>query len=251
MSLWLTTLSAIRRQDSDWEAIAPYEAPLRRFLARRARLSSHELDDLVQELLLAMKERLIERYDPQRGAFRSFLATAAHHRLMDYLRSKGRAPHQNLEADLLGEPQPAEVSATQLEADVLRALTAVQRRFMRSPERDVIYVFSGVLVDRLSLRQIAEREGLSLDQVKRRLGQARQALLEELFRGDRAAADLARACLRAPRRTSAILAEAPPRARESVEDFLESVSAARSTFGGGSGDDEFVTGLNALFESDA
>ena len=62
--------------------------PLRRFLQRRGGLDTGELEDLVQDLLLAMREHLVERYDPSRGSFRSFLATVAHHRLLDRLRAK-------------------------------------------------------------------------------------------------------------------------------------------------------------------
>lgn len=249
MSYWLTTLSQIQRREADWTAIAPYEAPLRRFLARRATLPTEELEDLVQDLLLAMKERLVERYDAEQGSFRSFLATVAHNRLLDHLRARRRDPRAEL-PPVPAPPAPDELAATQLEAEVLRALTALRQRFLYGARqnRELLYVFSGVLVDGLGLRAIAEREGLSLDQVKRRLGEMRQALLEELLGGDRASADLTRACLRKPSKRPQILAEASPARRERVEAFLETLSAARRTFGGGAGDSEFVRGLGRLLD---
>ena len=74
---WLTTLTAIQRGEPDWRAIAAYETPVRRFLHQRfGNLPAAERDDLLQEILLAMRERIVGSYDPDRGRFRSFLRTA-------------------------------------------------------------------------------------------------------------------------------------------------------------------------------
>ena len=60
---WLTTLTAIQRGEPDWRAIAAYETPVRRFLHQRfGNLPAAERDDLLQEILLAMRERIVGSY---------------------------------------------------------------------------------------------------------------------------------------------------------------------------------------------
>ena len=67
-STWFTTLAAIREQDPDWEAIASYREPVRRFLRRvYPRLPEDLAHDVVQEVLCAMHTSVVARFDPETG----------------------------------------------------------------------------------------------------------------------------------------------------------------------------------------
>lgn len=258
---WHTTLTAIRRGEPDWRAIAAYEPPVRRFLARRCpALGEAERDDLVQELLVAMRERIVPGYDPGVGAFRAFLQTAIVNRVRDHLRR--RRAQGGLDADALASdvgPTEAEVDALDLEAAIVGAVRAVHDRHAAARDLELVYVLSGVLVHGLSNKEVARREGLSVDQVKRRLQQAREEILIEVFRAlvpeqpePRLVrcADLARACLRAPRQEARLLeAEPDARAREAVGAFTRRLREAHALFDGPAGGEDLLRGVRAIFDA--
>ncbi len=72
--------------DSKW---LYYERPVRDYL-RRLGCGSGLLDDLAQEALIHLAQRVIPRYDPGRGAFRPYLKQALRNLLRDRLRALGR-----------------------------------------------------------------------------------------------------------------------------------------------------------------
>jgi RNA polymerase sigma factor (sigma-70 family) len=264
---WQTTLTAIRRGEADWRAITAYEAPVRRFLARRCpELPEAERDDLVQEVLIAMRERLVPGYDPGAGSFRAFLQTAITNRLRDHLRRRrrARAAHDEVEPDTLeGDgrlaPSDAEVDALDLEAAIVGAVRAVHDRHAAARDLELVYVLSGVLVHGLSNKEVARREGLSTDQVKRRLQQAREEVLVEVFRALAPgapqprlarAADLARAVLRAPRQAERLLEAEPDAApRELVRSFTSRLRDARTLLDGPAGGEDLLRGVQAIFDA--
>ncbi|RMG12041.1 MAG: sigma-70 family RNA polymerase sigma factor [Planctomycetota bacterium] len=253
---WLTTLSAIRERDPDWRAIAAYEVPVRRYLARRfPRLPEAEREDLLQEVLLAMRERIVPRYDPAAGRFRAFLQTSILNTVRDHLRR--RRDHVPIEPEDLEAPDEEELDALDLEALLVRAVAEVHDRYASGPEQDLslVYVLSGVLVHGLSHKAIAKREGLSADQVKRKLQRARGEILAGLFRlllGPEApverCAELARACLRAPRKEARLLEREPdPRVRDAVGDLVRRLRTARGSLGVGAGEVDLLRGIEAVF----
>jgi RNA polymerase sigma factor (sigma-70 family) len=246
---WFTTLSAVRRGEPDWAAIEPYESPVRRFLAARyPALQAADRDDLVQEILLAMREKLVRGYDPGRGPFRALLRTAIANKVRDRFRRRRAAPLEDEMA--CAEPSEADAAALDLDAEIVRAVRAVHDRHARG-EAQLVYALAGVLVDGLSEREIARREGLSADQVKRLLGRARGEILAAIFErqlgsaGAARAAELARACLREPRREARLLEdESHPLAREAAAALVARIRAPRS-----GGEDDFLRGLRAVFEA--
>ncbi|MBL4849310.1 MAG: sigma-70 family RNA polymerase sigma factor [Planctomycetes bacterium] len=257
---WHTTLSTIRRGDPDWQAIASYEGPIRRYLARRyGRLGLNERDDLLQEILLAMRERVIPRYDAGVGPFRSFLSTAIRNAVIDHYRRTRPTLDVDLEAHRLEAPDPDEAQTIDLEARLLRAVRGVHDRYARGPDADLsqVYVLSGALVDRLSNKEIANREGLSVDQVKRKLQHTRGEILTLLFQdllpGSNKSevtrcADLARSCLRTPRKEARLLEDEPQ--AEVVAAFTRAVrEAPRVLKAEGSSDAlDLMAGMHSIFQ---
>lgn len=254
---WQTTLTAIRRGEPDWAAIAGYEGPVRRYLARRyPDLPADERDDLAQDVLLTMRERLVERHDERVGRFRWLLVTAIRNRVLDHLRRRRAGSLEVPEA--LADPGQRDLDAIDLEARIVSAVRAVHDRYAHgpAPDRELVYVLAGALVHGLSNREIARREGLSADQVKRKLQRAREEILLELFSGllegapasAARCADLTRACLRSPRQQTRLL-EGQPQA-ELVEGVVRAVRDARSTLGSdAAGAVDLVRGIEAIFAS--
>ena len=267
---WLTTLTAIRQRDPDWRAIAAYEPPVRRFLAYRyPGLGAAERDDLVQEILLAMRERIVPRYDPTAGPFRTFLLVAIANKVRDHYRRR-RTPAELDEQ--LPDPDAApsisddEAGALDLEATLVWAIRDVHDRYATGSQADLslVYVLSGVLVDGLTNKQIAKREGLSPDQVKRKLQRLRGEILAEVFAGQlgsdsprvtavQHAAELARACLREPRRAQRLLDDADDaRVRAAVEAFLTQLQGARDLLArapGAEGEPDLLRGIRGIFSA--
>ncbi|MCO5166149.1 MAG: sigma-70 family RNA polymerase sigma factor [Planctomycetes bacterium] len=259
---WLTTRSAIREGQPDWALIAAYEDPVRRHLRRRfPDLPEAEREDLLQEVLLAMRERIVPAYRADAGRFRSFLVAAIGNRVRDHLRR--RRPGAGVDPDALAaDPSEEEADAIDLEALLVRAAQALHDRCAQAspPDLELVYLLSGVLVDGLSNQALARREGLSVDQVKRRLQEARSALLEHVMTAllppgappaqIARAADLARACLRAPRRGSRALTDEPDAAaREAAAGFVRRLRAAGGRGGAAQGEVDLLGGLEAVLRA--
>jgi RNA polymerase sigma factor (sigma-70 family) len=262
-SFWLTTLTAIRRGDPSWRAIAAYETPVRRFLARRyPQLAQAERDDLVQEVLVAMRERIVPGYDAEVGSFRGYLCQAISNRVRDHYRRQ--RPTAQLEPELIEEATlevgPDDALVLDLEARIVRGVQLVHDRYAQGSGADLelVYTLSGVLVDGLSNKEIAAREGLSPDQVKRKLQRARSEVLGSVFGellGEGAApaeveraADLARSCLRQPRKAARLLeAEASTPVRDAAESFLDGLRHTRALSSGGDDSLDLVRGIEAIF----
>jgi len=268
--LWFTTLSGVRASRPEWAEIAHYLEPVRRYLARRAPgLSAADRDDLAQEVLLAMQERLVAGYDRARGRFRTFLKGAIEHKLADLWRARGRerarrAPGVDPDAlpDAPDEVPPDDAAALDLEAELLRAVRAFHDRHVAAGGEDdlaLVWCFSDRLVSGLPENEIAEREGWSRDRVKRLLARARAEVIAELVGallpdGDettvRRAADLVREGLRRPRERARLLeAERDAGVRAAAGELLDAIGAARRFFVGLQTEEgrELLRGLEEIF----
>lgn len=270
---WFTTRSGILRNQAGWEHIAPYADPVSRFLDKRYRfMSTQDREDLLQDVLMAMKTHLVEHYDAKRGPFRPYLRTAIVNRVKDYYRRKkvrattNDAPDPSVPADDHDALDEDEADMIDLEACLLGSIHAFHDKLAQSgkPEDlEILYTFSGALVEGLSNEEIAAREGKSKDQVKRLLQRARDEILQEFLK--RAAhgiesraplertADLVRRLFREPRHRERILEKDPnPLLAESVRKFMERLDKAReklpelaSTAG-----KEFFEALRTVFAED-
>jgi RNA polymerase sigma factor (sigma-70 family) len=267
-SVWFSTRSALLRGgDASWECVAAYAEPLSRWVRRRYRwLSSEDREDLVQSILLEIRQGLAARHDPSRGRFRALLQAVVHRRVTDALRRRRAEPLEETAADALAAPPADEVEALDLEAALLEAFTACRDRFSQGAERDldVVYALADRMVHGKSNVEIAREKGVSVDRVARLLRRGRDALFEallarelELPRGDARlplALDAFKDALREPRRVRERLARVPDRALEDALDaFLARFRAALPRLEGDETEAgiELRRGLDVIFREPA
>src|SRR5262249_36518793 len=128
---WFTTRSAIHRGEAGWETIIPYADPIDRFLAMRfPKLSQADREDIVQDLVVAMKTHLVERYDPAKGASRPYPRTAIVTRARDHYRRKAVRNANEIDEDAVPAPDVSEsdMLAIDIEACLVGALQAFHDR---------------------------------------------------------------------------------------------------------------------------
>jgi RNA polymerase sigma factor (sigma-70 family) len=78
-------------EESAWHDLAALYRPLLLSWLRRQSVPTHELDDLIQEILLAMVKHLPTfEHSGKPGAFRSWLRTVASNRVCDFWRNQSR-----------------------------------------------------------------------------------------------------------------------------------------------------------------
>ena len=264
---WFSTLSAVRRADPAWAEIAHYLGPVRRHLDRfHGRIPESDRDDIAQDILVAMRERIVRGYDPARGRFRDYLKGAIEFKVRDWHRSRKRAAPGGASDDAERLPAPVsdgEAAALDLEAELLRAIRTFHDRHAAGADEDldVVYAFGDRLVRGLPEADIARKEGWSRDRVKRLLARAREEILRELAGAILArsgatgadagrAGDLVREAIRRPRERSRLLdAEGDPRVRDAADELCGAIEAARRHFVGIGTETgrELLRGLEELF----
>lgn len=187
-STWFTTLAAIREAQPDWAEIACYREPIARFLGKAyPKLSGDLRDDVVQEVLCAMHGSAVARFRPERGRFRHYLRGVIRNHVRKVLREhRAIPPSLDDEPDVADEIIDAEsVEVIDLQACLVRAVRDFHDEVLRgdADQRQVLYCLSGRLIDQLSYAEIATKEGISRDAVKRRLQLARRGILRALVKG--------------------------------------------------------------------
>jgi DNA-directed RNA polymerase specialized sigma24 family protein len=247
-SIWFTTRSALfQGGDAAWEAVAAYAGPLERLIARRFPwVKAQDRDDLVQDLLLEVREKLVARHEPGRGKFRALLQAVVQRRVVDLVRRRAPAPLPEAAGDALAAPPDEEVEALDLESSLVQAMAACRDRFTQGRDRDpdVLYALADRIVHGLPVAAIAKKAGSSVDRVNRLLRRGRDVLFGELLRDqlDLAAGDprleplleLFRETLRRPGDAAALLEARVEDAalRERAEDLLRRFRAGVTQFAG-------------------
>jgi RNA polymerase sigma factor (sigma-70 family) len=244
-STWFTTLAAIRDADPDWEAIACYREPVARFLRR------------------TYPHLAVERFDAERGRFRDYLVGVVRNQVRRALRQQ---PGLAADPDRLGQVDPEQVQAVALEAQLLHAVRRCHDTLLEGgpEERQILYCFSDRLLEGLSYPEIAAKEGISLDAVKRRLQAARRGVLRAMVE-----LGLEEAKVDLPPRRLARLAEAvqrslvdrkplrpgglkawPPRALSAAESLVDEIRAGVRWFPGLDSPDgqAFITALRSILD---
>lgn len=120
----------------------------------RRRVPPHHLDDLVQDVLLAIHNKRAS-YDPTRP-FLPWLSAIARYRWVDHLRKVYKH-----EADLLEDGDAFEDS----QEDVVEARVSLERLFVHLPEKQATAI-ELVKIEGLSIREAAQKTGQSESLVK-------------------------------------------------------------------------------------
>ena len=274
---WFTTRSALFRPgDHVWNEVARYEVPLRGHLERfysagRWGLDAADREDLLQGILLEMKERLVETYERSRGGFRALLRTVVERRVISYARSKRRkpgafpddlAPEDLAQEAGVGGESLADLEAVDLETSLLGAVSDCHDHFVESGphELGVVWVLTDRLVHALGNKEIAAKRGFSERQVAGRLSRARERIYASLLAreldlepaGDdlQAAVRVFTTCLRQPRRRARLAEELEPSLREAFLEFFERFLGTLRLFRGSDSVryQEIARGVLAVFE---
>lgn len=120
----------------------------------RRRVPPHQLDDLVQDVMLALHNKRAS-YDPTRP-FLPWLSAIARYRWVDHLRKVYKH-----EADLLEDGDAFEDS----EEDVIEARVSLERLFVHLPDKQA-EVIELVRIEGHSIREASEMTGQSESLVK-------------------------------------------------------------------------------------
>jgi len=234
---WFTTRSALFRPgDHVWNEVARYEVPLRNHLERyysggRWGLDAADREDLLQGILLEIKERLVETYERSRGGFRALLRTVVERRVISCARSKRRTPGE-LPEDL-PDQSLEDLEAVDLETSLLGAVSDCHDHFVESGphELGVVWVLTDRLVHSLGNKEIAAKRGFSERQVAGRLTRARERIYASLLARElelereseelRAAVRVFTTCLRQPRRRARLAEDLGPDLCQSFLEFFE------------------------------
>ena len=126
----------------------------------RKRVPPHQLDDLVQEVLVAI-HRKRSSWDPDR-AFMPWLAAIARYRWIDHLRKVYRSAE-----DELGDYDAAEES----EEEAVVARMSLERLFVHLPEKQAEAI------------QLVKIEGLSVVEASEKTGQSESLVKVNIHRG--------------------------------------------------------------------
>ena len=153
-----TTLARlmVASQQGDRQSYGVLLAEIQLWLERffRRRCPPHQIDDLVQDVMLAIHNKRAS-YDPQR-AFLPWLAAIARYRWVDHLRKVYRASEDALED--YDAPQDSE-------EDAVLARMSLDRLFVHLPQAQS-QALELVKIEGLSIREAATRCGQSESAVK-------------------------------------------------------------------------------------
>jgi RNA polymerase sigma factor (sigma-70 family) len=267
---WFTTLASIRAAEPEWQAIACYREPVARFLRRvYPGLAPDLRDDIVQEVLCAMRTSVVARFRPERGRFRDYLKGVIQNQVRAAARARMREASPALDPDAVAAAPAVEVDAVDLAARLVLAVRDAHDGFLQGSEADrqVLYCLSDRLTLGLGYEEIAAKEGISRDAVKRRLAAARRAVLRALLARALAEAEVeveGRRLNKLAERFAEALASRrpadelfarvrPPEAREVAAELVGRVREGLRSFPGLDSPDgqSFVTALAAVLEGGA
>ncbi|GII80574.1 DNA-directed RNA polymerase sigma-70 factor [Sphaerisporangium rufum] len=147
--------------------------PLVLALALRVTRDRSVAEDIVQEVFVTFWQRPLS-FDPDRGTLRSWLATIAHRRAVDHVRTEER--HRTARAPLLPEPAAGPPEEGVLAAD---EAARVRRAVSRLPG-EVRQAIELAYYGGRTYRQAAEELGLPEGTVKSRIRLGLRKIADEL-----------------------------------------------------------------------
>jgi RNA polymerase sigma-70 factor, ECF subfamily len=170
-------LAVIRRVlDGDLEAfrvlVRKYEGPLHGFIGNLI-ADAHEAEDAAQESFLAAYRRL-GSYDPDRGAFSTWLLTIARNKCLNARRRRRPVPLDGLPESAADRPPDRELAEAEWFRLLDRALDGLPF------EQKTVFVLAEI--QGLPLEEVAGIEAVPLGTVKSRLSRAKEKLRSLLGR---------------------------------------------------------------------
>ena len=154
-----------------WEELARRYRPVICNVVRQCGLSESDVDDVAQDVLIALLGALPElRYDRAKGRFRGYLRTATRRRVIDYLRVKAKSEHTN-QPDFVTKKAMAKIEEFwESEWKRATARAALQR--------------TGAEVSPIAFQafQLSEVEGVPIIEIGRALGMTRAATYRAISR---------------------------------------------------------------------
>jgi RNA polymerase sigma-70 factor (ECF subfamily) len=164
-----------------WQALYDrYSVRLWRFVAKLLGSDSHSVADAVQETFLAAAASA-RRFDPQRGSLWNWLAGIAHHQVTQHwrrLRIRRTDPEEPQFDDSPGAGNAPESRLFQAES-----VTQIRLVLARLPA-DYAALLVAKYSEELSLAEMVELFGGTLEAVRSRLARARQEFKQQMERAD-------------------------------------------------------------------
>lgn len=164
-----------------WQALYDrYSVRLWRFVAKLLGSDSHSVADAVQETFLAAAASA-RRFDPQRGSLWNWLAGIAHHQVTQHwrrLRIRRTDPEEPQFDDSPGAGNAPESRLFQAES-----VTRIRLVLARLPA-DYAALLVAKYSEELSLAEMVELFGGTLEAVRSRLARARQEFKQQMERAD-------------------------------------------------------------------
>lgn len=161
---------------ASWTALYDgYSTDLWRYVARLVGSSSNDIADVVQETFLAAA-RSARHFDPGRGTLWTWLTGIAHHQIAQHWRQVGKRA-RILE---LAQTQAVEIGRGNFDRDGVRdvwergELADLIRAALASLSSDYASILIGKYMDELSLEELTQREGGTVDAMKSKLARARR-----------------------------------------------------------------------------
>jgi RNA polymerase sigma factor (sigma-70 family) len=172
------------------ELCEAYRAPLQAF-ARRIEFDPERADDVVQGFLTRiLEQKVVDKADPARGSFRSFLRQAMRNYAINVHRAEARwASFDELDSDR----HASKALAADRLFDQACARALVDRALARLRAEQRIRADKGAVFEALSERLEGDDDGTTLIEAARKLGKNEGALKVALFRLRRRYFDLVRA----------------------------------------------------------
>lgn len=172
--------------------IARYWKPAYHYIRSLRRLSREDTEDLTQQFFTGLlARRSFDRLTPERGSFRGFMKTSLRNFVVSAHRSAAARPFSfrfdEAEAEWAehAELPPDEAFDRAWIQTVLRqAVTELEGELLAKNKRPQFEMFRSYCLDddEVSYRQLAERHGVSEDDVRNRLREARARIREILRR---------------------------------------------------------------------
>ena len=193
---WNTTtglLDALRdfRNEDAWASVVERFRPAIAAFARRLGVRDADLEDTIQEVLLAFATAYAEgRYQRERGPLRTWLFTIAYRRIVDGLRA--RSQRAAIDRPAGGDdavhaiPEPATVASTWDQEWEALLLAECLRRVRQQVREKTVRAFEMLVLEERDPEEVARALDLSRNAVyiaKFRVLERIQALREELEGG--------------------------------------------------------------------